>query len=148
MFPQPQVKHNLTSHPVRSHSCSSHRLANHRTTTSCLRPRKRTSSSRRGCINGPWRISTCVCCKSMVNCPTRLLRKLDLNCLGGGRDCKSYFTLLLCICLNGNGFAAPTSLSFLRGAFYSILDLYHDIEDGGRLPNHTVQSREDCENGI
>lgn len=91
-FPQPQVNHNLISHPV----CSSNpSLASRRTTTSYLRPRKRTSSSRRGFISGPWRISRCACCKGMVNYPNRLLRKFDLNCpKEGGRDCRA--VLLYC----------------------------------------------------
>ena len=77
--PQPQASRKPTSRQARRHKCSSPNLASRRTTTSCLRLRKRTSSSHRGCISGPWRISTCACCKSTVNCPSRLPEKLDLG---------------------------------------------------------------------
>ena len=78
-YPQPQASHSPTLHPVRRRNCSRLSPASRRTTTSCLRPKRRTSSLRKGYISGPWKRSTCACCKSMVNCPHQLLRELDLN---------------------------------------------------------------------
>jgi len=101
--PQPQANHSPTSHLGRRHNSSNPRPASPRTTTSCLWPRRRTSYSHRACISGPWRISTCACWKSMVNCPERVHHRFDINRPTWVRKREGGTRLLysiMCFCLN------------------------------------------------
>jgi Integral membrane protein EMC3/TMCO1-like len=97
---QPRASHKPTPHLARK------RKASRMTTTSCSRPRRRIYNSLKGCTNGPWRISTCTCCKSMANCPNRPLRKLvfelcDLTRKRERDETAEPFSLLSYFCLKG-----------------------------------------------